>query len=85
MTRARAVLMGAAVVHRRRVLLVVTGSLPPGQGQTEGGLQFKLPPHLTPAWVLWVGGQTAQGKYDLLVKQRLGGGPFTRGEFSIDL
>ena len=67
MTRARAVLMGAAVVCRRRVLLVVTGSLPPGQGQTEGGLQFKLPPHLTPAWVLWVGGQTAQGKYDLLV------------------
>lgn len=67
MTRVRAVLMGAAVLHRRGVLLVVTSCLPPDQSQTEGGLQFKLPPHLTPAWVLWVGGQTAQGKYNLLV------------------
>ena len=67
MTGVRAVLMGAAVRHRHRVLLVVTSSLPPDQSQTEGGLQFKLPPHLTPACVLWVGGQTAQGKYSLLV------------------
>ena len=55
------------MVHRSRVLLVITGSLPPGQGQTQGRLKFKLPPHLTPAWVLWVGSQTAQEKYDLLV------------------